>query len=200
MPSLYEISLISPWPLDKMAAISQNEFSWMKMLEIQFSFHWNLFLIVQLSPVWRHAITWASADPVHCHRYAALGGDELILARKHVLYQNSTNWFVLSYKQSCAAVVVWWICGRHITSSWRPDMELISTLLSRMMTSSNGNIFHVTATLWGEFTSLHPNIRLSKQSRSWWFETPLRSLWRHCNGIAVVGYLPVMVVPLVMGQ
>ena len=24
--------------------------------------------------------------------------------------------------------------------------------------------------------------RLSKQSRGWWFETPSRSLWRHCNG------------------
>ena len=26
------------------------------------------------------------------------------------------------------------------------------------------------------------NKRLSKQSSGWWFETPLRSLWRHCNG------------------
>ena len=25
------------------------------------------------------------------------------------------------------------------------------------------------------------NKRLSKQSWGWWFETPLRSLWRHCN-------------------
>ena len=25
------------------------------------------------------------------------------------------------------------------------------------------------------------NKRLSKQSRSWWFETPVRSSWRHCN-------------------
>ena len=28
--------------------------------------------------------------------------------------------------------------------------------------------------------------RLSKQSWGWWFETPLRSLWRHCNDIFVV--------------
>ena len=26
------------------------------------------------------------------------------------------------------------------------------------------------------------NKRLSKQSWGWWFETPSRSLWRHCNG------------------
>ena len=25
------------------------------------------------------------------------------------------------------------------------------------------------------------NKRLSKQSRGWWFETPSRSLWHHCN-------------------
>ena len=31
------------------------------------------------------------------------------------------------------------------------------------------------------FFDLRLNKRLSKQSRRWWFETPLRSLWRHCN-------------------
>ena len=70
------------------------------------------------------------------------------------------------------------------------------------MTSSNGNIFHVTGHLCGECTGprwiphtkasdaelwcflwfyLHPNIRLSKQSRGWCFKTPSRPLWRHRN-------------------
>ena len=31
------------------------------------------------------------------------------------------------------------------------------------------------------FFDLRSNKRLSKQSRSWWFETPSRPLWRHCN-------------------
>ena len=31
------------------------------------------------------------------------------------------------------------------------------------------------------FFDLCLNKRLSKQSWGWWFETPLRSLWRHCN-------------------
>ena len=30
---------------------------------------------------------------------------------------------------------------------------------------------------------------LSKQSWGWWFETPLRPLWRHCNVIPVCGWL-----------
>ena len=32
------------------------------------------------------------------------------------------------------------------------------------------------------FFDLCLNKRLSKQSRGWWFETPSRPLWRHCNG------------------
>ena len=67
------------------------------------------------------------------------------------------------------------------------------------MTSSNGNIFHVTgsfcrelnghrwipltkasdADLWC-FFDLRLNKRLSKQSWGWWIETPSQSLWRHC--------------------
>ena len=61
-----------------------------------------------------------------------------------------------------------------------------------MMTSSNENIFRVTGHLCGEFTAqgqwrgplmlsfdLRLNKPLSKQSWGWWFETPLRPLWRH---------------------
>ena len=71
------------------------------------------------------------------------------------------------------------------------------------MTSSNGNVFRVTGHLCGEFTGhrwiprtkandaelwfffdLCLNKRLSKQSWGWWFETPSRPLWRHCNEIS----------------
>ena len=31
------------------------------------------------------------------------------------------------------------------------------------------------------FLDLRLNKQLSKQSRRWWFGTPLRSVWRHCN-------------------
>ena len=72
---------------------------------------------------------------------------------------------------------------------------------THMTTSSNENI-SVLLTLCagnspvnGEFPSQRPvtrsfdvffdlrlNKRLSEQSWGWWFETPSRSLWRHCNG------------------
>ena len=78
-----------------------------------------------------------------------------------------------------------------------------------MMTSSNGNIFRVTgpcagnSPVPGEFPSRRPvtrsfdiffdlrlNTRLSKQTRCRWFETSLRSLWRHCNvsGVSMCRY------------
>ena len=79
-------------------------------------------------------------------------------------------------------------------------MQSQKTILN-MMTSSNGNIFRVTAPLWVEstchqrippqrpvtrsfdvFFDLRLNKRLGKQSRRLWFETPSCSLWRHCNG------------------
>ena len=74
----------------------------------------------------------------------------------------------------------------------------------RIMTSFNGNISMLLA-LWpgnspvtGEFPTQRPvtrsfdvffdlllEKRLSKQSRRWWFETPWRLVWRHCNGNAI---------------
>ena len=78
--------------------------------------------------------------------------------------------------------------------------SLTPLLLRYMMASSNGKIFSVTGPLCGELSPasgefpsqrpvtgsfvvlfhLRPNKRLSKQSWGWWFETPLRSIWRHC--------------------
>ena len=82
---------------------------------------------------------------------------------------------------------VWAHNRQHISSEpwWRHQMETFSTLLALC----EGN-----SPVTGEFPSqrpvmrsldvffdLHLNKRLSKQSRRWWFETPSRSLWRHCN-------------------
>ena len=76
--------------------------------------------------------------------------------------------------------------------------------IQNMMTSSNGNIFRVTglcagnSPVTGDFPPQRPvtwsfdvffhlrlNKRLSKQSWGWWFETPSRPLWRHCNAYSI---------------
>ena len=71
------------------------------------------------------------------------------------------------------------------TTPWRHQMETFSALL----TLCAGN-----SPVTGEFSAQRPitrsfdvffdlrlNKRLGKQSWGWWFETPSRSLWRHCN-------------------
>ena len=113
-------------------------------------------------------------------------------------------------------IIIWRYATYHLTIQiffMLPNMSIpqtvqmhCSTRWSRkweddMMTSSNGNIFHVTGPLCGEFTSdqwvprikasdtelwcfllsARLNRQLSKQWIRWWFEIPPRSLWRHCN-------------------
>ena len=81
-----------------------------------------------------------------------------------------------------------------------PNIPHVISFWVFMVMSPNGNIFRVTGHLCGEFTGhrwiprtkaydvelwcffdLRLNKRLSKQSWGSWFETPSRTLWRHCN-------------------
>ena len=79
-------------------------------------------------------------------------------------------------------------CRHHFQISWwRHQMETFCTLQALC----EGN-----SPVTGEFPSQRPvtrsfdvslicalNKRLSLQSWGWLFETPSRSLWRHCNGV-----------------
>ena len=60
-----------------------------------------------------------------------------------------------------------------------------------MMMSSNGNIFHITGPLCGEFTGdwWIPSQRLRKQLWHQWFEMPLHSSWCHCNDNGLYNHL-----------
>ena len=76
----------------------------------------------------------------------------------------------------------------------------VAITTNTVMTSSNGNISTLlalcagTSPVTGEFSAqrlvtqdfddffvLRLNKRLSKQWWGWWFDTPSRLLWRHCN-------------------
>ena len=70
---------------------------------------------------------------------------------------------------------------------WRHQMEIFSALLALCagnspVTGEFPSQRPVTRSL-DVFFHLCPNKRLSKQSWGWWFETPSRPLWRHCNVI-----------------
>ena len=68
---------------------------------------------------------------------------------------------------------------------WRHQRETFSTLLALCAGNSpvTGEFPSQRPVTWSfnVFFDLHLNKRLSKQSWFRWFETPLRSLWRHCN-------------------
>ena len=96
---------------------------------------------------------------------------------------------------------MWWQCRLHDNHGpglgsrvhshawWRHQMETFSALLA---------LFAGKSPVTDEFPAQRPvtqsvdvffdlrlNKRLSKQSWGWWFETPSRPLWRHCNGYRV---------------
>ena len=94
----------------------------------------------------------------------------------------------------CRYIQMWYLKGSFMSwedycyfALWRHQMEIFSALLALCVGNSS---------VTGEFSSQRPvtrsfhvsfdmrlNKRLSKHSRRRWFETPLRPLCRHCNGI-----------------
>ena len=68
---------------------------------------------------------------------------------------------------------------------WRHQMETFSTLLAicagnSLVTGDFPTQRPVTRS-FDVFSDLRLNKRLSKQWWGWWFETPSRPLWPHCN-------------------
>ena len=63
--------LLTHWGRDKMAAFFQttfsNDFSWMKMYEFWLTFHWSLFLGVQLTIFQHWFRLWLGADQATSH-------------------------------------------------------------------------------------------------------------------------------------
>ena len=121
---------------------------------------------------------------------------------KRMSKQSRRRWFGTPSRS------LWRHCYGRILCWRRVSITTIVTLNQLMMTSSNGNIFRVTDPLCGEFTGpgefptqrpvtrsfdvffdLRLNKRLSKQPWDWWFETLLRSLWRHCYVRSVTAYM-----------
>ena len=72
-----------------------------------------------------------------------------------------------------------------VSSWWRHQMETSSALLALCVGNSpvTGEFpsQRPVTRSFDDFFNLRLNKQLSKQSRGWWFETPSRSLWRHCN-------------------
>ena len=87
---------------------------------------------------------------------------------------------------------VYWVRWRYSKclrwSLWRHQMEMSSALL--VLCAGNSPVTgefpaqRPVTRSFGVFFDLRLNKRLSKHSWGWWYETPSRPLWRHCNDIA----------------
>ena len=68
---------------------------------------------------------------------------------------------------------------------WRHQMEQFSALLAICAANATGEFptQRPVTRNFDVFFDLHLNKWLCKQSLGWWFETPSRPSWRHCNAI-----------------
>ena len=75
---------------------------------------------------------------------------------------------------------------------WRHQMETFSALLALCAGNSPVTVEFPTqrpvTRSFAVFFDLRLNQRLRKQSWGWWFDTPSRPLWRHCNEVRVFDY------------
>ena len=111
-------------------------------------------------------------------------GLSYVLWIKWILQQVCQYWFHLVI-HVCVCISSKW--KQNTSTWWCHQIETISALLALCAGNSPAT---------GEFPSqrpvtrnfdvvfdLWPNTRLRKQSWGLWFETPSRSLWRHCNDL-----------------
>ena len=141
---------------------------------------------------------WFSAGRCTCSLLGCFWwGEKSMLTEKHqhnCMESNTTSGIMyLDAKNAGHTNTCIIINGKvYITSFswWRHHMETFSALLA--VCAGNSPVpgefpsQRPVTQSFDVFFDLHLNKRLSKQSWGWWFETPLRPLWRHCNVIQLV--------------
>ena len=106
-----------------------------------------------------------------------------------------TTWYQLTNQLWALTAPYWperqsesapgWRAPGKFSPWWRHQMETFSALLA--LCAGNSPVTgefpaqRPVTRSFNVFFDLRLNIRLSKQSWGWWFETPLHSLLRHCN-------------------
>ena len=128
---------------------------------------------------------WGYSIIVITHRYFkkrwALNEYQAVRSRHSNSFEDLVTVYIICRYLVFKLVAVTW----QSTTWWSHQIEIFSALLA--LCAGNSPVT-------GEFPSQGPvtrgfdvsfdlclNKRLSKQSWGWWFETPSRPLWRHCN-------------------
>ena len=81
-------------------------------------------------------------------------------------------WESWRHRSHVTLTLMVWCVSRTPGEIWKQRVTSVTVIA---MTSSNGNIFCVIGPLWGGTTR-----------HRWRFESPLRSLWRHCYAISII--------------
>ena len=91
------------------------------------------------------------------------------------MYAYVLSTFLADDRCSCSTGLLY----HHSVAWWRHQKETFSALLAFCAGNSpvTGEFLSLATRSFDDFFDL----RLNKQSRCRWFETPSRSLWRHCN-------------------
>ena len=154
-----------------MAAILQKTF-WnalycMEIFGFWLKFHWNMSTGTQMT---RWANIGSDNGPAYWRIYASLGRD--VTSSYQCLWPPTS----VARRGTLRSRIEPW---------WRHQMETFSVLLALRegkppVTGRFPSQRPVTRCFDVSF-DVHLNKRLSKQSRRRWFETPSRSVWRHCN-------------------
>ena len=118
-------------------------------------------------PLWLEIYWWLSSQRVSNVQWAFPCRDVIIF------------WTRIGWEFNCILI------GGHVETWWRHQMETFSVLLALCAVTGEFLSQRPVTRSFNVFFDLCLNKRLSKQSRRWWFETPLRSLWRHDNATVV---------------
>ena len=114
-----------------------------------------------------------------------------VKAKHHIKQQSSTLLVHCEGDNQHKWSVMRLACPLHnVLTWWRHQMETFSALLAICAGNSpvTGEFpaqMPVTRS-FDVFVDLRLNKRFSKQSRSLWFETLSRPLWRHCNDVCMI--------------
>ena len=129
--------------------------------------HWQLNSIGLdngLAPNRRHANIWTSDDLAYWRTYASLGIEFIENRQKYRLQFHHVNVYVIHFHHDDA--IKW----KHFPR-YRPFVRVFT-----------GHRWIPRTKASDAFSNdLRLIKRLSKQSWGWWYQTPSRSLWRHCN-------------------
>ena len=107
-------------------------------------------------------------------------------------YSQNTSSHLKSFLKSASLNVMQQQADVILTSLWRQQMETYSALrdlcAGKSLVTGEFPAQRPVTGCFDVFFDMRLNKQLGKQSWGWWFQTPLRSLWRHCKNDIILDF------------